>query len=372
MITKVPFVDLQAQYQSIKTEIDEAIARVIADTAFISGPYARKFEEEFAEWLGVAECVSCGNGTDAIEILLQACGIEPGDEVLVPASSWIATSEAVSSIGAVPIFVDIDPQHYTLDPARIEEKITDKTRAIIPVHLYGLPADMTQIMQLAQAHHLTVIEDCAQAHGATWEGQKVGTFGHAATFSFYPGKNLGAYGDAGCMVSADPEICQQARMIANHGQLPGKKHTHLREGRNSRLDGLQAAILSAKLPYLDRWTALRQQHAATYNDQLATLPLQLPQVPLQATHVYHLFVVQVPARDEVRAQLKIAGIQTGVHYPTPLPYLDAYAHLNAQPEDFPVVYKAQHRILSLPIYPELTPQMIQYVTQQLSEIIKSV
>ena len=368
MNVKVPFVDLQAQYQALKTEIDSAIAQVIADTAFISGKYARKFEEEFAEWLGISHCISCGNGTDAIEIMLQACGIQAGDEVLVPACSWIATSEAVSSIGAIPVFVDIDPRYYTLDPGLIEAKLTPKTRAIIPVHLYGLAADMSAIMDLAKQHRLMVIEDCAQAHGATWDGQKVGTFGHAATFSFYPGKNLGAYGDAGCMVTSDEHIAQTARMIANHGQIPGKKHTHLREGRNSRLDGIQGAILSAKLPHLDEWTALRQQHARAYREVLDSISHVLPQVPEAATHVYHLFVIQLDNRDSLREQLKNAGIQTGIHYPTPLPFLDAYAHLHAQPSDFPAAYPAKFRILSLPMYAELTQEMIHYVARNLIDI----
>lgn len=360
---KIPFVDLYAQYLSIKPEIDAAMASVIAETAFISGKYARQFETDFANWLGVDHVVACGNGTDAIEILLQACGIGPGDEVIVPAISWISTSETVSSVGAKPIFVDINPHYYTIDVEQIEAKLTDRTRGIIPVHLYGQAANMTQIMAMAQAHGLVVIEDCAQAHGARWQGQKVGTFGHGATFSFYPGKNLGAYGDAGCMVSNDATIATQARMIANHGQL--EKHNHRIEGRNSRLDGMQGAILSAKLPYLDQWTLRRQQIAATYDQWLAQKGMAVPQVADGATHVYHLYVVEVPHRDQVMRALKENEIGYSVHYPTPLPFLPPYADRQPHPADYPAAYAAHQRILSLPIYPEMTDEMVSHVVETL-------
>lgn len=364
----IPFVDLAAQYHAIKPQIDLAIANVIADTAFISGSYARKFEEAYAKWLGIKHVIACANGTDAIEILLQACGIGPGDEVIVPANSWISTSEAVSFMGAKPIFADVDPKSYTIDPAQIEAKITARTKAIIPVHFYGLAANMDAVMAIAQKHNLLVIEDTAQAHGATWKGQKVGTIGHAATFSFYPGKNLGAYGDAGCMVTNDDAIAEKARMIANHGQL--KKHDHQMEGRNSRLDGMQGAILSAKLPFLNNWTSSRQENAALYDQYLADMGIQLPYTPADATHVYHLYVVQVPDRDRVKQALNDAGVQCLIHYPMPLPFLKPYADRNPQPADFPVVHAAKDRILSLPMYPEMTEEMIAYVTRKLKEALE--
>lgn len=357
---KIPFVDLHAQYRAIQPEIDAAIAAVIAETAFISGKYAETFEASFAAWLGHGQCIGCGNGTDAIEIMLQAMGIGHGDEVLVPACTWISTAEAVSSQGATPVFVDCHPDYYTLDTRRLEEKLTDRTKAIIPVHLYGLAADMDDVMAFAHRNQLYVIEDCAQAHGATWNGQKVGTFGHGATFSFYPGKNLGAYGDAGCMVTADETLARELRMIANHGQLT--KHEHLRIGRNSRLDGMQAAILSAKLPYLDGWTQARQQHAATFTRLLEGLPIQVPQIPALATHVFHLYVIQVDERDALMDFLKEKGISTAIHYPQPLPFTDIYQELgNHSLADFPVAAQARDRMLSLPLFPELSKAQVDYV-----------
>lgn len=366
---QIPFVDLKAQYKSIQSEIDAAIANVIAETAFISGKYARAFEAEFAEWLGVEHCIACANGTDALEIMMQSMGVGPGDEVIVPACSWISTSETVSFVGAKPVFVDVDRETYLMDPSKIEAKITDKTKLIIPVHLHGQAADMGQIMAIAEKHNLRVLEDCAQAHGATWEGKQVSTFGHAATFSFYPGKNLGAYGDAGAMVTNDEKLAGMARMICNHGQL--KKHTHIMEGRNSRLDGLQGAILSAKLPHLDAWTTARQQHAATYDRLLANSGLKTPTVAADATHVYHVYVVEVPEREKVMQALKEAGIAHAIHYPMPLPYLKPYADQQATPADYPAAYDAHTRILSLPMYPEMTTEMIEYVVNTLLTTVRS-
>ena len=348
-IQKVPFVDLHAQYLSIKEEIDAAMAAVIAQTAFISGKFARKFEEEFAEWLGISHCIGCGNGTDALEIFLQALEIGEGDEVLVPACTWISTAEVVSSSGAQPVFIDMHADYYTLDVGKLEAAITPKTKAIIPVHLYGLAVDMDRVMALAEKHGLKVIEDCAQAHGATWNGKKIGTFGHGATFSFYPGKNLGAYGDAGCMVTNDAHLAQKARTIANHGQP--QKHTHTMIGRNSRLDGMQGAILSAKLPYLDQWTHLRQRHAQAYQQVLAELPIKLPSKPSAASHVYHLYVVQTEFRDQLKQELGQVGIQTAIHYPAPLPFTQVYADQHGDPDKFPQAYTAKDKILSIPMYP---------------------
>lgn len=366
----VPFVDLKAQYLTIQNQINDAIAKVISETAFISGKYAKAFEDEFAAYLGVKHCIACANGTDSLEILLQAMGVGAGDEVLLPANTWISTSEAVTTVGATPVFVDHHPETYTIDVNKIEEKISPRTKAIIPVHLYGLPAEMDEIMAIAKKHRLKVMEDCAQAHAATYKGRKVGTIGDCASFSFYPGKNLGAYGDAGAMVTNDDEIAHKARMIANHGQIA--KNIHAIEGRNSRMDGIQGAVLSVKLPYLESWTEARRKHASRYHELLADLDIQLPIEPSYSRHVYHLYVVQVPNRDEVIARLKSQKIDTGVHYPTALPFMEAYKRFNHQPADFPVAYKQMSQLLSLPMYAELTDEMIEHVCKTLKQAVQSV
>lgn len=364
---KVPFVDLKQQYQNLKSEIDAAIAAVIDDTAFISGQYAQKFEQDFAAFLGIPHVMSCANGTDSLEILLAAFGIGHGHEVIVPANSWISTSESVTTAGAKVVFVDSDPLSYTINVNLIEEKITPQTKAIIPVHLYGCPADMDPILEIARKHQLIVIEDCAQAHGATYNGRKAGTMGHASSFSFYPGKNLGAYGDAGCMATADDNIAMRARMIANHGRLG--KHDHGLEGRNSRLDGMQAAILSSKLPYLESWTEARIRHAHLYNRLLAGSGLQLPQIPENSRHVFHLYVTKVKKRDAVQDHLKVNGIETGIHYPIALPLLKAYAYQENKPDDFPVASGQMNELISLPMYAELTDEQIHYVCDKLMEAV---
>ncbi|MCS7014325.1 MAG: DegT/DnrJ/EryC1/StrS family aminotransferase [Chloroherpetonaceae bacterium] len=360
---KIPFVDLKAQYQSIKSEIDSAIANVISETAFISGKYAKAFEEEFAAYIGIKHCISCANGTDSIEILLKAMGIGHGDEVIVPANSWISTSEAVTTVGATPVFVDILPDYYTIDPSKIEEKITPRTKVIIPVHLYGLPAEMDEIMAIARKYGLRVLEDCAQSHGATYKGKMTGTFGDCASFSFYPGKNLGAYGDAGAMVTNDDEIARIARLIANHGQP--RKNEHEIEGRNSRLDGIQAAVLSVKLRHLENWTEARRRNANLYRKYLSGTHVVLPKEPEYSRHVYHLFVVRVTNREKIIDTLRAEGIETGIHYPTPLPLLKAYQRFGHKPEDFPVASSQMGKILSLPMYPELTEEMIEFVAKKI-------
>jgi dTDP-4-amino-4,6-dideoxygalactose transaminase len=367
---KTPFVDLKAQYLSLKPELDAVIAKVVSETAFISGKYATAFEDSFAEYLGADRCVSVANGTDAIEIALMAIGVEPGDEVLVPANTFIATAEGVSNIGARPLFVDCDPVHYNIDTAKIEEKITPKTKAIIAVHLYGLPAEMDKIMAIAREHGLKVLEDAAQAHGATYRGKKAGSFGDAATFSFYPSKNLGAFGDAGAIVTNDKETAERARLIANHGQISKNCHTII--GRNSRMDGIQAAVLSTKLPHLDGWLDARRQHAKAYNELLAGSDLILPVEPEYSRHVYHLYVVRVGNRDAVATKLNEAGIDTGIHYPTGLPFIEAYAHLNHKPHDFPVAHSQMDTLLSLPMYAELTNEMIEYVCSTLNNAVSRV
>jgi dTDP-4-amino-4,6-dideoxygalactose transaminase len=357
---KVPFVDLYAQYQSIQTEIDAAIANTIKNSSYIGGQAIKDFERAFAAYLGIDHVVACANGTDSIEILLKTYGIKEGDEVLVPAISWISTSEAVSSVGAIPVFVDIEKDHYSIDVSLMERAITKKTRAIIPVHLYGHPADMPAIMAIAGKHQLIVIEDCAQAHGARVNGRTAGTFGHAASFSFYPGKNLGAYGDAGCMATNDPAIAEKARMISQHGQQG--KHNHIMEGRNSRLDSLQAAILLAKLPYLEKWTEARIAHAGKYSELLKGAAISRPSTREAARHVFHLYVIRSENRDALQKKLNEAGVETAIHYPMALPFLPCYAHRKFRHEDFPVAFDYQTRILSLPLFPELQDEAIQYVS----------
>lgn len=368
MKVKIPLVDLRAQYLSIKDELDAAVGRVIAESAFVGNSgnrFVRAFEEEFASFVGRSSCVACGNGTDSLEILLQAAGIGAGDEVLVPAVSWIATSEAVSTCGATPVFVDVLPGRYSMDPAAAAAKVTLRTKAIIPVHLYGLPAPMGEICRLAERHGLFVLEDCAQAHAATYRARPVGTLGHAASFSFFPGKNLGAWGDAGAMLTDDAQLARAARMIAQHGQSE-RKHDHQREGRNSRMDGLQAAILSAKLPHLRAWTDARQRLAARYRQALRDVVDGMQTCPDDAVNVYHLFVIEVPDRDNVASALAGSGISTTIQYPRPLPLLPAYARFGHKAEDFPVASRLTAKILSLPLFPEMTELHQETVVEMLT------
>jgi dTDP-4-amino-4,6-dideoxygalactose transaminase len=355
-MTQIPLVDLQAQYRSIKGDIDAAIASVIADSAFIGtagNRFVQAFEAEFARFVGVRACVACANGTDSMEILLKAAGIGPGDEVLVPALSWISTSEAVSACGAMPVFVDVLPGLYSMDPVLAAAKVTSRTRAIIPVHLYGLPARMDEICAIAERHSLFLLEDCAQAHGAIYRGRQVGTFGHAASYSFFPGKNLGAWGDAGAMVTNDEQLARTARMISQHGQAGGR-HDHQVEGRNSRMDGLQAAVLTVKLKHLKDWTAARQRIGAHYRIALRNVVDGMQVSPDDVENAYHLFVIEVQSRDVVKAAMEGRGISTAIHYPRPLPLLPAYARLKHQSEDFPQASGLSARILSIPLYPEIS------------------
>ena len=353
---KIPIVDLHRQYLRIKDEIDAAIASIIQDSAYIGGQRVKRFEAEFAVWLGIDHVIACANGTDSIEILLDTLDVGPGDEVIVPALSWISTAEAVGTRGATPIFVDID-HTYCIDPEKIERKITPRTKGIIPVHLYGCPCNMTRIMDIAQAHSLFVLEDCAQAHGAEHKGKKVGTFGDCASFSFYPGKNLGAYGDSGAMVTNRADLAEKARMIANHGQP--QKHTHLIEGRNSRMDGMHAAVLSVKLKHLDRWTNERIAAAQAYTSLLKDSNLALPQTPEGDKHVFHLYVVQSDDRDGLANSLAEEGIATAIHYPTPMPAMPCYEPLATPAEEYAVSAAACQRILSLPMFAELTEEEVQ-------------
>ncbi len=360
---KVPFADLYAQYLSIKPEIDSAIEKVIKNSSFIRGPFVDAFEKEFAKVIGVSHCVSCANGTDALYIAMHALGVKPGDEVITTAHSWISTSETITQAGGQVVFCDTDKDTFTIDPAQIEAKITSRTVGIIPVHLYGQPADMDAIMAIARKHHLWVVEDCAQAHFAKYKGKMVGTFGNAATFSFYPGKNLGAMGDAGAVLTPDVSLAERMAMFARHGGL--LKGDHRIEGINSRLDGLHAAILSVKLKYLDAWTAVRRRIASVYDRELAGLPdLETPAVGAGREHVYHLYVIRHPHRDKLKMFLSGRGIETVINYPRSLPFLPAYARLGARPEDFSNAYRNQDLVLSLPMFPEITPS-------QQSSVIKA-
>jgi dTDP-4-amino-4,6-dideoxygalactose transaminase len=359
---KVPFVDLHAQYLSIKSEIDAAIAEVIAQSAFIRGPHVARFENAWAKTLGMNHCVSCANGTDALYIAMRALRVKAGDEIITTAHSWISASETITQAGGRVVFCDTDRDTFTIDPALIEAKITSATVGIIPVHLYGQPADMGAIMAIARKHNLWVIEDCAQAHLAKCRGQLIGTFGNIATFSFYPGKNLGAYGDAGCAVTNDDRLADWMATFARHGG----KGEHIMEGINSRMDGLQAAILDVKLPHLPAWTEARCRIAARYNELLSGVgDVITPKVAPDRDHVYHLYVIRAEKRDALRKHLTDAGIATVLNYPKALPFYPAYAYLGHVPEEFPVAYANQSRILSIPIYPEMTEEMIAYVVERI-------
>ena len=365
---KIPFVDLHAQYLTIKQEIDRAIAEVIAQSAYIRGPHVDAFEEAWARTLGVKRCVSCANGTDAIYIALRGLGLKRGDEVITSAHSWISTSETITQAGGRVVFCDTDEEIFTIDPIDIERKITPATVGIVPVHLYGQTADMGAIMAIARKHNLWVLEDCAQAHLASYKGQLVGTFGNAATFSFYPGKNLGAYGDAGCVVTNDDRLADWMTTFARHGG----KGDHVMEGINSRMDGLQASILNAKLPHLPAWTAARRRVAACYNELLEDVgDVITPTVKSDRDHVYHLYVIRTENRDALREHLSQAGISTVVNYPKALPFYPAYAYLGHVPKNFPAAYFNQSRILSLPIYPEMPEEAITHVANVISHFWSS-
>ncbi len=367
---QVPFVDLKAQYQSIKSEINRAVQQVIDQTAFIGGPFVKQFEQDFAAFTGAKYCIGCANGTDALQITLKAMGIGQGDEVIVPANSFIATSEAVTAAGARVVFCDVDDRTNNLDVRLLEKTITRRTKAIIAVHLYGNPAPMDEILALARHKNIKVIEDAAQAHGARYKQRSVGTLADAACFSFYPGKNLGAYGDGGAMVTRDESLAKQMRMWANHGRL--EKYNHEFEAYNSRLDGLQAAILSVKLKYLHEWTKKRRAAAAFYTKHLSGVDdLLLPRENESNEAVYHLYVVKTERREELQNYLKEQGIATGIHYPIGLPFLKAYSYLGHKENDFPVTAHNQRRLLSLPMFAEITTEQQQYVIDHITKFFRN-
>lgn len=364
----IPFVDLHAQYRALKDEIDEAIARTIANSSFVRGHDVEAFEAEYSQLMEAKHTVSCANGTDALYIAMKALGIKAGDEVITTAQSWISTSETIGQHGAKPVFVDIDPTTSTIDVSKIAEKITSRTVGIIPVHLYGQMADMPAVMEIAQRHNLWVIEDCAQAHLATINGKKAGQFGNIATWSFYPGKNLGAMGDAGAITTDDPSLARHMACFARHGGLV--KGDHEMEGINSRLDGLQAAILRVKLPHLVSWTTQRRAVAKRYDIMMADIAhIKTPTEVSGREHVYHLYVIETENRDEMAEVLKANGVPTVVNYKRALPFLPAYAHLGHRPEEFPVAFRLQNQILSLPIFAELTEQQQDIVVSAVRDAV---
>ncbi len=366
----VPFVDLKSQYASIKENIDEAIKSVIEETAFIGGKYVKSFEKAFAQLYGVKHVISCANGTDSLYIILKMLGIKSGDEVITVANSWISSAETIGQTGATPVFVDVHPEYYSIDDELIEKAITSNTKAIVLVHLQGQACDLDKIENLCKKHNLFLIEDCAQSHFSEYKGRRAGTVGIAGSFSFYPGKNLGAYGDAGCIITNDDALADRFRMYANHGALV--KHQHQIEGINSRMDGMQAAILSAKLPYILKWTEQRILNAALYDKHLEGIDqIVKPKVRPDSKHTFHLYVVRAQKRDELMAYLKEAGIETAIHYPTALPNLKAYAHLNYTSKEIPVATALQNEILSLPLYPELDEEKIKHVADTVRSFYKS-
>lgn len=363
----VPLVDLGAQYASIRDEIADAISRVLESQAFILGREVEGFESAFAEYIGARGAVGVASGTAAIQLALQACGVGPGDEVVTTAHTFIATAEPVSNLGARPVFADIDPDTYTLDPNHVESLIGPRTKVILPVHLYGHPADMGALRDLADRRGVKLVEDAAQAHGAEYDGRRVGSLGDLACFSFYPGKNLGAYGDAGAVTGNDEHLLGLVRKLRDHGRT--SKYEHEMIGSGERLDALQAAILGVKLPHLEAWTAARRTHARRYAEQLAGANVGLPIERPNVRHVYHLFVVRVAERDRVLAGLKDRDIGAGVHYPVPLHRQPAYVAEGYGAASLPHTERASNEVLSLPLFPELRPEQIDHVAGQLRALV---
>ena len=363
---KIQFVDLFSQYQELKPRMDAAIQSIIQNSSFIRGASVENFEHAFSKIIGTDHCISCANGTDSLYVALKSLNVKPGDEVIVPAMSWISTSGVVSQTGADVVFVDINLQDYTLDSSDLTRKITNKTVGIIPVHLYGHPADMDYICKIAKESGLWIIEDCAQAHLARYNDRKVGTFSDFASFSFYPGKNLGAMGDAGALLTNNAHLAEYAAMFARHGGL--QKGQHLIEGINSRMDGIQAAILNVKLNEIEKWHAARQKIANRYLDELSHLDfLVLPQVKSGCEHAWHLFSVRSRHRDKIREYLSKHSIPTSVNYPVSLPFLPAYARLNHKVQDFSQSYELQNTVFSLPVHPHLSDEQQSYIIETLTK-----
>lgn len=363
MIT-VPFVDLQAQYATIRERVQVAINEVLDTGWFILGRHVESFERAFAEYCGGGEAIGVGSGTEALHLALRACNVGPGDEVITVSNTFIATALAIDYVGATPVFVDIDPLTYTIDVTQIEAYITPRTKAIIPVHLFGQPADLDPILALAKTHNLYVIEDACQAHGAEYNGQRVGSIGDIGCFSFYPTKNLGAYGDGGLVLTRDPELAERVRLLRNYGQT--RKYFHRLRGYNSRLDELQAAVLEAKLPYLDGWNEARRRIAACYDAGILAPHVTLPGVHENVRHVYHLYVIRTPYRDALQEWLSARGISTQIHYPLPIHGQEAYQNLGLSTGALPVTEQTCNEILSLPMYPELSDVQIDWVIESVN------
>ncbi|WML58023.1 DegT/DnrJ/EryC1/StrS family aminotransferase [Neobacillus sp. PS2-9] len=363
----IPFLDLQAQYRSIKDEIKAAVEQIFENCAFIGGQEVERFEKSFAQYCQAAHCVSVANGTDALWLTLKAMDIGPGDEVILPANTFIATAEAITAVGASPVFVDHDIDTYTINTSAISDKISEKTKAIIAVHLYGQTADMDPILKIAAEHGLKVIEDAAQAHGAEYKGIRAGSIGDAACFSFYPGKNLGAYGDGGAVVTNDQNLAEKVRFLSQHGSKV--KYIHEIAGYNSRLDGVQAAILNIKLKYIEQWTEARRKNAELYRNLLKDSSIVFPTEREHCRHVYHLFVIRVKNRDVVQRNLLNRGIQTGIHYPTPIHLSEAYRNLGIPEGSFPISEDYAKELLSLPMYAELSEDQIKEICDTLRDIV---
>jgi dTDP-4-amino-4,6-dideoxygalactose transaminase len=355
----IPFVDLQAQYRSIKSEIDEAVLRVLDSAQFVLGPAVAAFEKDFAAYCQTREAIGVNSGTSAIHLSLLAAGVGQGDEVITVPFTFVATAAAIEYAGAKPVFVDVEPGYWTMDPKALEAALTPRTKAIMPVHLYGQPADMDPIMAFAHRHGLVVIEDACQAHGAEYKGHRCGSIGDIGCFSFYPGKNLGAYGEGGAVVTSDPAHARKIRLLRAWGEET--RYEHQLRGFNYRMDGIQGAILGVKLRHLDDWIEARRRHAKEYSAQLAAAGVDVPMERTHARHVFHLYVVRLRDRDQWRARLTEAGVQTGVHYPIPVHLQPAYRDLGYVRGDFPVAERAGEEVLSLPIYPELTRDQIAMV-----------
>lgn len=366
----VPFLNLKLQNQSIWDEIQASLEPVMREAQFVLGPGVERFETAFAEYVGVRHCVGLNNGTTALHMALIALGIGPGDEVITTPATWISTTWAISYVGATPVYVDVDPLTYTLDPAKIEAAITPRTKAILPVHLYGQAADLAPMQAIADAQGLSLIEDAAQAHGANYQGRRVGGIGKIGCFSFYPGKNLGCFGEGGCIVTDDDAIAQRIRRLRDHAQKG--RHEHVEIGFNARMEGVQGAVLSAKLPHLDAWNAGRRRNAARYHELLGDIEtIVLPRARTDDGHVWHIFSVKLRnrSRDQVRDVLAAKGIGTSVHYPTLVPFQPAYASLGYSRGSFPIAEALFDNCLSLPMFPELTDEQIQIVSEALREAV---
>jgi dTDP-4-amino-4,6-dideoxygalactose transaminase len=368
-VEKLPFVDLRAQHASIADEVEAAVQQVMTDADFILGGDVAAFEAEFGRYCDAEHCVGLDSGMSALELGMRAMGIGPGDEVITPAGSFIASSSAISFTGATPIWVDVDERTYNIDPELIEAAITRRTRAIMAVHLYGQPADMDPILAIAARHGLPVIEDACQSHGARYKGRRTGSMGTFAAFSFYPSKNLGAYGDAGALTSNDAELAEKVRMMRNYGQRAKYDHVYL--AWNRRLDTLQAAVLRVKLRHLDAWNQARRTVASIYRELLSETTAELPFMAEGVEHVFHLYVIQVDDRQAVQDELTARGISTGIHYPVPIHLQEAYSDRGAAPGSFPVTEAAAKRVLSLPMYPEMTETSVRRVANALGEVLSA-